>query len=100
MNKSQLIENLSQAQGLSLKKAASVVETVFEEITKTLVRGERVEVRGFGVFKVKDYGEYVGRRPRDNTAILVKAKRSPLFKAGLELRRKVDGGGRAEESLD
>ena len=58
MNKSQLIEALAKKENLALKKAEEVVNTVFGDIEQALVRGERVEIRGFGSFKVKHYVGY------------------------------------------
>jgi len=64
MNKSDLIENLSSEAGLTIKKADRLVTLVFHEICEALAKGERVEIRGFGSFKTKRYGGYVGRNPK------------------------------------
>ncbi|RJR47683.1 MAG: integration host factor subunit beta, partial [Desulfobacteraceae bacterium] len=58
MNKSQLIEALAKAESLPLKKAEEIVNTVFGDMEKALAAGERVEIRGFGSFKIKHYDGY------------------------------------------
>jgi integration host factor subunit beta len=58
MNKSELIEALAKAEDLALKKAEEVVNTVFGDMEKALASGERVEIRGFGSFKIKNYEGY------------------------------------------
>ena len=90
MNKSQLIEALAKSENLSLKKAEEVVNTVFEEMAKTLSRGERVEIRGFGSFKIKHYDGYQGRNPKTGKIIHVAEKKLPFFKVGKELKERVD----------
>ena len=64
MNKSQLIEALAKAENITLKKAEIVVNAVFENMAEALVKKERIEIRGFGSFKVKFYHGYQGRNPK------------------------------------
>ena len=90
MNKSQLIEALAKEEDLALKKAEEIVNTVFGEMEKALVRGERVEIRGLGSFKVKNYDGYEGRNPKTGEIIKVKPKKLPFFKVGKELKERVD----------
>lgn len=90
MNKSQLIKALSRSEGLTLDMAEIVVNTSFDSITSGLVAGERVEIRGFGSFKVKSYEGYRGRNPQTGAAITVKPKKLPFFKVGQELKERVD----------
>lgn len=90
MNKSQLIEALAKAEGLTIKKAEMVVNTIFGAVEEALVRGDRVEIRGFGSFKVKDYDGYQGRNPKTGEIIDVGQKKLPFFKVGKELKEKVD----------
>ena len=90
MNKSQLIESLAQAEDLPLRKAEDIVNTVFEGMEKALIRGERVEIRGLGSFKVKDYDGYQGRNPKTGEVIDVTPKKLPFFKVGKELKERVD----------
>ena len=90
MNKSQMIEALAKEEKLPLKKAEEVVNTVFGEIEAALIRGERVEIRGFGSFKVKKYDGYQGRNPKTGEIINVSSKKLPFFKVGKELKERVD----------
>jgi integration host factor subunit beta len=91
MKKSQLIKELSIQNNLSAKDAEVVVETVFEEITQSLERGRRVELRGFGSFGLKQRKARGGRNPKTGESVKVDAKQVMFFKAGKELRERVDG---------
>ncbi len=90
MNKSQLIEVLAEEESLPLKKAQEVVDTVFGEIERALIKGDRTEIRGLGSFKVKQYDSYKGRNPKTGEIIEVAQKKLPFFKAGKELKERVD----------
>jgi len=90
MNKSDLVEVLAKRTGITLKKAQDVVDQVFSAMSDTLVQGERIEIRGFGSFAVKDYKSYVGRNPKTKESISVPPKRLPYFKVGKELKKRVD----------
>jgi integration host factor subunit beta len=91
VTKSELIEKLAQAEGITLEAAELAVNTTFESMTQTLARSGRVEIRGFGSFTVKDYDAYSGRNPKTGELIRVKPKKLPVFKVGKELRERVDG---------
>jgi integration host factor subunit beta len=92
MTKSDLIEQLAQrANGVTTKVAEVVVNTIFQSMKEALVQGDRIEIRGLGSIKVKDYGTYTGRNPKTGESIVVPAKRLPFFKVGKELRERVDG---------
>ena len=90
MNKCDLVEALSASEDLTRTKAEEVVNLVFDEMTNALVARDRVELRGLGSFKVKSYGKYTGRNPKTGKKITVKAKKSPFFKCGKELKERVD----------
>jgi integration host factor subunit beta len=90
MNKSGLIEALSQKLNLTEKKAIDVVNLVFKGFTDELKKGGRIEIRGFGSFVVKNYGAYTGRNPKSGTKIKVDPKKLPFFKVGKELKDRVD----------
>jgi integration host factor subunit beta len=90
MNKSQLIEALAKAENLTIKTAEEVVNTVFKEMEKALIKGSRIEIRGLGSFKVKDYTSYNGRNPKTGKIIRVDSKKLPFFKVGRELKEMVD----------
>jgi integration host factor subunit beta len=90
MNKSGLIEALSQKLNLTEKKAIDVVNLVFKGFTDELKKSGRIEIRGFGSFVVKDYEAYTGRNPKTGTKIKVDPKKLPFFKVGKELKDRVD----------
>ena len=90
MTKSQLIETLAKTEGITLKAAEQAVNITFESMERALEKTDRVEIRGFGSFKVKIYDGYKGRNPKTGEIIEVKAKRLPFFKVGKELRERVD----------
>ena len=90
MNKSDLVEALSEGEDLTKSKAEEVINLVFSEMTNALVAGERVEIRGLGSFKIKSYDGYKGRNPKTGKRIKVKPKKLPFFKCGKELKERVD----------
>lgn len=93
MNKSELVEIVSQRSGVTKKKAEDVVNLIFDSMFHALAKGDRIEIRGFGSYVVKEYGEYTGRNPRTGESIHVKPKRLPFFKVGKELKERVDAIG-------
>ena len=98
MTKSELIERLCQAGGMPLVRAESIVNTIFDSIEGALKKGERTEIRGFGSFEVRNYGEYAGRNPRSGTTVLVKAKRLPFFKTGKELKDRINASAQLKSA--
>lgn len=66
--------------------AAKVVNTFFDSMKDALKNGDRIEIRGFGSFKIKEYEGYVGRNPRTGEKVDVRPKRLPFFRVGKELR--------------
>ena len=92
MTKSELIARLAEANPhLYERDVERIVTTIFEEITESLARGDRVELRGFGAFSVKERGSRVGRNPRTGETVEVDAKYIPYFKTGKQLRQKLNG---------
>ncbi|MCG6911962.1 MAG: integration host factor subunit beta [Deltaproteobacteria bacterium] len=90
MNKSGLINVLRERAGLNAREAEKVVRTFFNEISASITRGDRVEIRGFGSFTAKNYKSYTGRNPKTGAPIAVPSKTLPFFKVGKELKKKVD----------
>ena len=90
MNKSDLMNRLAEEMGLPDSTAKEIVDVVFDNMTQALIKGDRVEIRGFGSFKMKAYKGYTGRNPRSGVKTEVKPKRLPFFKVGKELRERVD----------
>ena len=93
MTKSELIQRLAERNPhLYMRDVERIVETVFDEITQALGRGDRVELRGFGAFSVKARDARQGRNPRTGESVAVGAKRLPFFKTGKGLRERLNGG--------
>lgn len=90
MVKSELIESLAERADITLAKAEEVVDLFFNSVTETLAQGDRVEIRGFGAFTVRDYKSYKGRNPKTGEQITVPPKRLPFWKTGQELKQRVD----------
>ncbi len=91
MTKSELIARLAEANPhLYQRDVERIVSTIFEEITASLARGDRVELRGFGAFSVKERGARIGRNPRTGESVQVEAKFIPYFKTGKQLRNKLN----------
>ena len=86
MNKSELVKALADQANISLDEATLVVNTFVDSMKDSLLEGGRVELRGFGSFKVKEYGSYAGRNPRTGEKVAVEPKRLPFFRAGKELK--------------
>lgn len=90
MNKSELIEELSMKLALHPKKSETVVNTVFDSIIRSLKDFQRVEIRGFGSFMIRNYKPYVGRNPKSGEKIKVRPKSLPFFKTGKDMRDRVN----------
>ena len=89
MRKSDLIENLALQRNISVKRAEQVVKELFDAMGQSLIDGERIEVRGFGSFEIRDYDAYSGRNPKTGDVIHVKPKKLPFFKVGKELKERI-----------
>ncbi len=92
MTKLELIERIADQYDISRREAEVAVNTFFESIVEALKRGEKVELRGFGVFKVREKRAMVGRNPKTGEKVQVPAKRVPYFKAGKDLKAAINGG--------
>ena len=91
MTKSELIARLAaQNPSLYYRDIERLVNTVFETITETLISGDRVELRGFGAFSLRERGSRIGRNPRTGEAVNVSAKRMPFFKMGKGMRERLN----------
>lgn len=91
MNKSELIETMSQELNLPQRDANAILATILDAMTNALANGDSIEIRGFGSFMVKEYGTYYGRNPKTGEKIKVKPKKLPFFKVGKELKERVNG---------
>lgn len=90
MNKLELIQELRDASDLSKSEAAAVVQIFFDKMADELADGGRVEIRGLCSFFVKEYGAYTGRNPKTGEKVKIAPKKLPFFKAGKELKERVD----------
>ena len=86
MNKSDLVKVLSKELELPVRKSEDIVDMIFDTMSKALVNGERIEIRGFGSLLVKHYEGYNGRNPKTGESIAVEPKKLPFFKAGKDLK--------------
>ena len=90
MTKAELVEEVSGKTGLPKKQAEIVVNTVFESIVETLKTGEKIELRGFGSFRIRHRNSRKGRNPKTGDSVSVPEKRVPFFKVGKRLRELVN----------
>lgn len=92
MTKADIVEKASASIDMPKRKGEVVVNTVLRCIVDALAKGERVDLRGFGSFRVSARNGRMGRNPRTGEVIRVPAKKVPLFRAGKEFRRRVNTG--------
>ena len=90
MTKAELVEKVANQINLTKKQTEVVVTTVFPSITDSLAEGKKVELRGFGSFRIRQRNARVGRNPKSGQKVDVPSKKVPFFKAGNELRELVD----------
>jgi integration host factor subunit beta len=88
--KSNLIEAVALKGNLPIIKAEALVNEIFDGMREALLRGEGIEVRGFGSFTLREYGAYVSRNPRTGEPVHVPKKRVPFFRVGKKLRVRVN----------
>jgi integration host factor subunit beta len=90
VNKSDLVNALAEKMNIPMKTSDTIIDTIFGSMSKTLIAGDRIEVRGFGSWMVKEYDGYKGRNPKDGRVVEVKSKKLPFFKAGKDMKERVD----------
>ena len=91
MTKRGIIEELlTRRQGFSHRESETIVNAMFDAMVQVLARGERIEIRGFGSFGVKQRRARQGRNPKTGALVEVEAKRIPFFRAGKDLRFEVN----------
>jgi integration host factor subunit beta len=94
LTKSDLIADLAaDSPHLRVADVELLVATIFDQITGALVRGDRVELRGFGAFSVKQRGARIGHNPRTGVTVQVSEKTVPYFRTGKEMRGRLNRGG-------
>jgi len=91
MTKSELIEQLSDEHNiLNKKEAETVINLIFSGISDALSQGDRVEIRGFGSFSVRERQAREARNPKSGELVKIASRKTPFFKTGKELRQRVD----------
>ncbi len=91
MTKAELVDLITGSTGLNRRDTVTVVNLIMENIGGALAAGDKVELRGFGSFKVKSRRSRLARNPRTGDAVDVPAKRVPYFKASNELKDRLNG---------
>ncbi len=90
MTKADLIDELAKVSNLTKKETETIVNTIFDSITGALAKGDKVELRGFGSFRIRHRNARKGRNPKSGTSVSVPEKRVPFFKVGKRLRELVN----------
>jgi len=98
MTKADLVEEVSRVTELTRKDSEVIVDTLFESVIKALKNGDKLEVRGFGSFRVRQRNARVGRNPKTSEKVEVPAKRVPYFKPSKELKDLINDGTAASSS--
>ena len=93
MTKADLVEKVASKINLNKKETDNIVGIIFQSITNSLSEGDKVELRGFGSFRIRERNARMGRNPKSGEKVEVPAKKIPFFKAGKELREMVDVSG-------
>ena len=91
MTKAELVEKLANKNKLSKKQAVDVINAITQSISDALAEGNKVEIRGFGSFRIRDRKARVAYNPRSRMEVEVPAKKVPFFRAGVDLKKMVDG---------
>ena len=91
MTKAELVGKLANKSKLSRKQAVDVVNAITQSISDSLAGGDKVEIRGFGSFVIRERNSRIAHNPRSREIVEVPAKRVPFFKAGNDLRKVIDG---------
>ena len=89
MNKSDLIEVLAAKKNLTEKQATEIINLIFNGFIDAMKKGDRIEIRGFGAFTLREYRSYTGRNPKTGEKTAVESKKLPFFKVGKELKEMV-----------
>lgn len=91
MRKQELVKAVAESMGSSESEASKAVNAVFDVIESNLAKGDDVTVSGFGSFKVVERSAREGRNPQTGASMTIEAKKAPVFRAGTQLKRSVEG---------
>ena len=97
MTKAELVEEVSRVSDLTKKHSEVIVDTVFRSIIGALHRGEKIELRGFGSFRLRQREPRKGRNPKTGSKVDVPPKKVPYFKPGKELKELINRDARVQE---
>jgi integration host factor subunit beta len=101
MTKADLVEEVTQLGDLTRRDGEVIVDTIFESVIHALQSGDKIEIRGFGSFRIRQRKPRTGRNPKTGAKVDVPAKRVPYFKPSKELRDMVNpAGAKAEKATD
>ena len=90
MKKADLVDVVAQQKNFPRPQVEATIDSLIEAVAEGLARGERIDLRGFGAFAVRESAARTGRNPQTGESIQISARRVPTFKAGKELRDKVN----------
>jgi len=90
LTKAELVEEVAKATQVTKKQAEEIVNTVFQTIVESLRSGKKIELRGFGSFRIRSRGARIGRNPKTGERVEVPPKRIPYFKPGKELKEQLN----------
>jgi integration host factor subunit beta len=94
MTRSDLVEKLANEKNINFTVAEKIIQEIFKSMSMTLIAGNRIEIRGFGSFEVREYEGYTARNPKTGVQLEVKCKKSPFFKTGKGLKERIMNGGK------
>jgi nucleoid DNA-binding protein len=97
MKKSDIVDSISGKIGVPKAQVQQMVDDVFDLIAEGLTKGEKIDLRGFGTFSVRDSKARTGRNPQSGEPIQIPARRVPAFKPGKELKEKVNGAAAPQQ---
>jgi integration host factor subunit beta len=92
MTKAELVDEVGRQTALTRKHSEVIVDAVFSSIVEALQQGDKIELRGFGSFRIRHRGSRAGRNPKTGQGVVVPPKRVPYFKPGKELRELINRG--------
>lgn len=100
MTKAELVDEVARAVQLTKKQAEVIVNVVFDSIVESLRSGEKIELRGFGSFRLRSRKSRLGRNPKTGERVEVPSKRIPYFKPGKELKELINDGRQASPEAE
>jgi nucleoid DNA-binding protein len=98
MKKSDIVDSIAGKIGVPKAQVQQMVDDVFDLIAEGLTKGEKIDLRGFGTFSVRDSKARTGRNPQSGEPIQIPARRVPAFKPGKELKEKVNGSATQQQA--